>query len=177
MKEDLRETIALVLVAASMVFVGFQIQQSNVQARAAAYQELGIAVSEYHQNISPLEEALELEALQGELILAWTMDDWSVYSRLRIASLRLAETLHSQVDQGLLPAEAVEELGYGVVVAGWLRSPAQVCLWSNMASWVSPPLRRRVEELPPAERAECPTGSTPDFASLDRNTTPRPTAN
>ena len=176
MKQDLRETIGLVLVAASMVFVGFQIQQSNVQARAAAYQQLGIAVSEYHQNISPLEEALELEAGSDELLRAWTLDDWSAYSRLRLSSLRLAETLQTQVEQGLLPPGAVEALGYGGIIGDWLRVPAQVCLWPQMASWVSVSVRSRVEALPQADRAECPIGSVPDPRSLDRSATPRPPA-
>jgi hypothetical protein len=103
MKQDLRETIGLVLVAGSMVFVGFQIRWSNVQARAAAYQELGIAVSEYHQNISPLEDALELEAHQNARIRTWTLDDWTAYSRLRLASLRLAETFSPRSSRGCSP--------------------------------------------------------------------------
>ena len=176
MREELRETIGLVLVAASMVFVGFQIRQSNVQARAAAYQELGIAVSEYHQNISQLEEALELEARQTELIREWTRDDWSTYERLRMASLRLAETLHSQVEEGLLPAEAVEKLGYGPVLAQWLRLPAQVCLWSAMSPYVSATVRSRIEALPQDERADCPIGTGPYGTPLDRTMTPRPTS-
>jgi hypothetical protein len=38
-------------VVASLVFVGLQIRQSNVQARAAAYQAIGIATSQYHANV------------------------------------------------------------------------------------------------------------------------------
>ena len=174
MKEDLRETLGLLLVAASMVFVGFQIQQSNVQARAAAYQALGIAVSEYHQNMSPLEIALELESLQVELLHEWTMDDWSIYDRARMSSLRLAETLHSQVNQGLLPEGAIEELGYGPVLAEWLKGPAQVCLWPATSPYVSASVRSRIEALSVGERAECPIGDGPVWTSLDRATTPRP---
>jgi hypothetical protein len=174
MREDIRETVGLVLVAASMIFVGFQIRQSNVQARAAAYQALGIAVSEYHQNVSQLELALEAEAGTPELLRAWSVDDWMVFQANRIASLRLAETLHAQVEQGLLPAEAVERLGYGPVLAEWLRSPAQACIWPLLASYVSGAVRDRVEQLPPAERSECPIDDDPFSRGVDRTMVPRP---
>ena len=46
----IRETLAALGVIASMVFVGLEIRQSNVQARAAAYQAIGIASAEAHDN-------------------------------------------------------------------------------------------------------------------------------
>ena len=44
-----RESLAALGVIASMVFVGLQIRQSNIQARAAAFQEIGIATAEAHR--------------------------------------------------------------------------------------------------------------------------------
>jgi len=42
------ETLAAIGVIVSMLFVGMQIRLSNIQARAAAYQAIGIATSEFH---------------------------------------------------------------------------------------------------------------------------------
>ena len=44
-----RETLGMLGVIASMIFVGFEIRQSNVQARAAAYQAIGVATAEFHR--------------------------------------------------------------------------------------------------------------------------------
>ena len=41
----LSEMLAAVGVIGSLVFVGQEIRQSNIQARAAAYQEIGIATA------------------------------------------------------------------------------------------------------------------------------------
>lgn len=173
MRKDARETIGLVLVAASMGFVGWQIHQSNVQARAAAYQALGIAVAEYHQNVTPLQEQLYLEAPRVDLIEQWTADDWAVFNRSRTASLRIAETLYIQVEQALLPEDAVESLGYGPVIRRWLASPTHVCLWPIQVLNVSPSLRTEIEAIPDSLRAECPIDLATMLAEVDRNATPR----
>ena len=50
----IRETLAALGVIASMVFVGMEIRTSNVQARAAAYQAIGIATAEWHDRFDGL---------------------------------------------------------------------------------------------------------------------------
>src|SRR5262249_45191922 len=46
----IRQSIGAAGVIASLAFVGMQIRQSNIQARAAAYQTIGIATSEFHRS-------------------------------------------------------------------------------------------------------------------------------
>lgn len=43
---DVGEAVALLGVIASLVFVGLELRETRIAARAAAYQELGIAVAE-----------------------------------------------------------------------------------------------------------------------------------
>jgi hypothetical protein len=47
LSKSLRETLAVVGVIGSMAFVGMQIRESNIQARAAAYSAIGIATSDF----------------------------------------------------------------------------------------------------------------------------------
>jgi hypothetical protein len=47
-----RETLAALGVIAWMVFVGLELRQSNVQARAASYQAIGIATAELHRRFA-----------------------------------------------------------------------------------------------------------------------------
>ncbi len=42
---DVGEAVALLGVIASLVFVGLEIRENRIAARAAAYRELGIAVA------------------------------------------------------------------------------------------------------------------------------------
>ncbi len=48
--ESKREMVAAVGVIVGLVFVGLQVRQSNVQAKAAAYQAIGIQTSQYFLN-------------------------------------------------------------------------------------------------------------------------------
>lgn len=93
----IRQSVAAAGVIASLAFVGLQIRQSNIQARAAAYQAIGIATS----------------------------GDWERWERLLSADLRMLETVLLQVDQGLLPQNAITRLGYnwGPILSNWLRVP------------------------------------------------------
>jgi len=43
LSKTVRETLAVVGVIGSMAFVGMQIRESNIQARASAYAAIGIA--------------------------------------------------------------------------------------------------------------------------------------
>ena len=50
-EKTIGEIRAALGVIGSMVFVVIQIRASNVQARAAAYQAIGIATSEFHRSL------------------------------------------------------------------------------------------------------------------------------
>ncbi len=127
--EAKREALAAVGVIVSMVFVGLQIRQSNVQARAAAYQAIGIATAEYWQNRSARVNRLHTEANYPEALARWTLSDWEMYSSDMNYGLHLLETVLLQVEQDLLDAEAMESLGYSLDDHRAMATPGFVCLW------------------------------------------------
>jgi len=143
------ETLAALGVMASMVFVGLQIQQSNVQARAAAYQAIGIATSEWHQYIDERLDRLLTEAQYAEAVERWTLGDWEGYSRATTADLRMFETIYLQTEQGLLRSDAIDRLGYD-----WgpmLAEPAFACVWPKLSLGVGESARRAIEAMTPVE--------------------------
>jgi hypothetical protein len=67
-RRALRETLAVVGVIGSMAFVGMQIRQSNLQARAAAYHAIGIATSEFHRSFDARLNRLMTESSYPEAV-------------------------------------------------------------------------------------------------------------
>ena len=150
----LRETLAALGVIASMAFVGLQIRDSNVQARAAAYQAIGIATSEFHRSFDSRMNRLTTEAAYPEAVQKWSLADWETVRRMWLADLRMLETILLQVDQGLLPPDAMSRLGYnwGAV----LKDPDIACLWPELETRVGSGVRQYIEDsTPEADRAVC----------------------
>ncbi len=122
--KDLRETAGLLLVVASLVFVGWEIRQNTLVAQAAAYQEIGFTTMEGWR-IRSLDRAYaELTVLANDSS-RWDEIDEAGWLQLRwsaLGSMRGWETVYSQVQAGLLPQEAMARFGYDV-------SPAEY--WPN----------------------------------------------
>ena len=112
----IRETLAALGVIASMVFVGLEIKQSNVQARAAAFQEIGLATSDAWRTMAFDREANGLMLMAFDSSRWGEMDetDWQQMSSLLTSVMRLWETLYLQVEEGLLPEDAMQRLGYAI---------------------------------------------------------------
>lgn len=150
----LREALAILGVILSLAFVGWQIRESNRQARAAAYQAIGIATSEFHRSFDAHLNRLETESDYAEAVKRWTLADWEAFERITIADLRMLETVLLEVDQGQLPADAVKRLGYNWGPA--LANPAFACAWPDLKPGVGESLRRYIEETtPPDKRYTC----------------------
>ena len=151
----IRETLAALGVIASMVFVGLQIRASNVQARAAAYQAIGISTSEFHRGFDARMNRLVTESDYFEAVRRWTLEDWETFSRLTKADLRMLETVALQVEQGLLPSDATDRLGYN-----WgaeLARPGFACLWPELGQPLSRLVRDLIERSTPvSDRTTCP---------------------
>jgi hypothetical protein len=151
----LRETLAAIGVIGSMAFVGMQIRESNVQARAAAYQAIGIATSEFHRSFDSHMNRLQTESTYPEAVQRWSLADWETDQRIWLADLRMLETILLQVDQGLLPPDAMSRLGYN-----WgevLKDPDAACLWPELRTRVGVSVRRYIEDSTPAvDRVACP---------------------
>ena len=150
----IRETLAALGVIASMVFVGLEIRASNTQARAAAYQAIGIATSEFHRDFDDELNRLYSEAAYAEGVERWSVSDWDRFHRSITADLRMFETILLQVEQRLLPADAMERLGYN-----WgpiLSTPAIACLWPSLSQGVGESVRGLIEAgTPVGDRFDC----------------------
>jgi len=154
LSKTVRETLAVVGVIGSMAFVGMQIRESNIQARASAYAAIGIATSEFHRSFDARLNRLVSESDYPEAVQKWTLADWESVQRIYTADLRMFETILLQVEQGLLPADAMVRLGYnwGAV----LTSPGMACLWPELQAQVGPSVRKAIEDsTPKADRFVC----------------------
>ena len=161
--EKLRNTVELVGILgllASLIFVGLELRASNVQARAAAFQAIGIATSEFHQSMDDRLNLLYEQAFDPEAIQNWSYTDWLAFDRRMRADVRLFETTYLQVDQGLLPEAAINNLGFRIFGDGILAIPGVACLWPRLsqgAGAVGAKARAWIENgTPEAERANCP---------------------
>ena len=150
----IQQSVAAAGVIASLAFVGMQIRESNIQARAAAYQTIGIATSEFHRSFSPRMNRLMTESAYPEAVEHWSLEDWETVERILTADLRMLETIQLQVEQGLLAPDATERLGYN-----WgpiLSNPGFACLWPDLRTHVGQGVRKFIEDsTPPEKRAAC----------------------
>ena len=148
--KTIRESFTALGVIASMIFVGLEIRQSNVQARAAAYQAIGIATAAAFDN------AAHVRQFSGNSKGAAAMDspDWRHWTLKLTTFARLGETVLLQVEQGLLPSDAMERLGY----SGWqgiFDEPTESCVWPLIRPGVSASFREYVEEGKDPNAIDC----------------------
>jgi len=171
---SIRQTSAVLGVIGSLAFVGFQVHESNRQARAAAYQAIGIATSEFHRSFDARMNRLLTESEYPEAVRRWSLADWESLWRMVTADLRMLETVLLQVDQGQLPADAVSRLGYN-----WgpiLSNPAYACLWPELRTQVGASVQTYIEDTsPPDKRATCEVNlqALRDATVLGKNTAKR----
>jgi hypothetical protein len=132
----------------SLLFVGMQIRESNIQARAGAYREIGISTAEFHRGFSARMNRVVTESEYPEAVKRWTLEDWETMERIETADLRMLEMIQLQVEQGLLPPDAVARLGYN-----WgpiLNNPAMACIWQELRTQVSASVLKLIEDSTPA---------------------------
>ncbi len=154
----LRETLAALGVIASMVFVGTEIRQNTLQARAAAYQEIGHQAAEWYRSRLDNERLrnLEIDArYRRENLSSWTASDWMMMSYHHLDGLRLWQTLELQIEQGVLPPTAIDALGYGMTAAAYWADAAWVCFWPGFRQGVSASLRAKIEAAKPEAVFDC----------------------
>lgn len=147
-------TFAVLGVMASLAFVGIQIHESNRQARAAAYQAVGVATSEFHRWFDARMNRLATESEYPEALQRWSLADWEAWERMVTADMRMFETVLLQVDQGQLPPDAITRLGYN-----WgpiLSIPGYACIWPDLQTRVGASVRKYIEDTSPSDkRAPC----------------------
>ncbi len=154
------ELVGIFGIIVSLIFVGIELRNSNVQARAAAFQTIGIATSEFHQTMDDRLNLLYEQAFDVKAIKAWSYSDWLAVDRRLRADLRLFETALLQVEQGLLGEETIVNLGFAAFAENFLGIPVVACLWPRLSEGpgrVGPQVRAWIENGSPlAERASCP---------------------
>ncbi len=155
----IRETVGFGAVVAGLVFVGLEIQQNNKLAQAAAYQAIGIAAAEVHDNFA--HDRQFVVSTVGKEAAAMDAIDWLQWSRKVTVFARLGEMVLSQVDQGLLPEDAMEQFGF----SGWgdlfqplapnHGGPKFACVWPLIRREVSESFRVFVEEGQDMNAIDC----------------------
>ena len=154
------ELVGIFGILVSLIFVGIELRNSNLHARAAAFQAIGIATAEFHQTMDDRINLLFEQAFDAEALKDWSYSDWLATDRRLRADLRLFETALLQVDQGLLPKEAIANLGFSAFGNGWLSIPGAACLWPRLSQGpgkVGPRVREWIEDgTPPEDRVTCP---------------------
>lgn len=135
---EVGEAVALLGVIASLVFVGLELRENRIAARAAAYQELGIAVAENWMARVGSREINDLVLLASTADSAtWasvTESDLYLLRSYVVANVRLYETVYLQVEQNLLESDALERLGWHLL----LNSRLLVRMWPQVRPAVTP---------------------------------------
>ena len=127
--KSIAEAIGVLALVLSLVFVGLEIRQNNSIARAAAYQSIGITTAEMWMNIAFEEDAARAAWLTP--IDSLDAMGWVIQNGVWTAWTRMTETLLLQVEQGLLPQDALDRLGYGSFNQV-LNDPQFACLWPGI---------------------------------------------
>ncbi|MGD8496323.1 MAG: hypothetical protein PVF05_09055 [Gemmatimonadales bacterium] len=134
--DSIRETVGFLGVIASLLFVGLQIRQTNVIARAQTRQELTDQYREYWMALAldPELEEVRSPALAGDDTRA---------SILQWVRLRLLENVYLQFREGVIDETVL--LGYGWSGDPEFQSPEFVAWWQPRRGRFRPDFVREFE--------------------------------
>ena len=136
--------------------VAYEIRQNTVQAQAAAYQELGVAVQGWFLALDDRDNRLFTEANYPEALKRWELSDWETYTTLQTAALRWVETFMLQVDEGLLDADAMTKWGFSFEDHPALETVGFICIWPELSNFVGAKLRVEIDKGLGDFGPECP---------------------
>ena len=146
---EIGEAVALIGVVASLVFVGLELRENRIAARASAYQELGVAVaSDWMARASDRElNDLVRVAASGDPGSWAGLSESDIYllRSYTLSSIRLFETAYLQVEQNLLDEDAMERLGW----KNFLESTFFKRMWPEVRPMVSPAFTQYLEAQRP----------------------------
>lgn len=158
-RKDVLEIVGIIAVVFSLAFVGYEIRQNTIASRAAAYQAVGIAGAVAIDSWTHDEQIWRLQIIKPDDMNA---ADWVRLAMKMKVFARLGETVHLQVEQGLLPLDAMERLGY----RGWadfLKYPKTACIWPLIRPEVGTSFREFVEANRGFEEIECSSFDIPSW--------------
>jgi hypothetical protein len=151
-----RDTLGAVGVVASLVFVGFEIRANTTQARAAAYQEIGIATAGLHLNLDEWAVRLAVEQQHAARVASWSPEDWHRMFRTWLGTFRIWETLQRQVALGVLDGDAIDAMGFSNTANIAWGSVAFRCFWPAFRQNTSAELIEIMEAAAPPDLPACP---------------------
>ena len=145
LKASIIEVVGFIGVVGSLVFVGLQIRQNTIAARASAYQQMGAAVSDIWLGTAqdPSRAVLTIRFFEDKNA-KFTPAEEAVLINQTIGAFRQLETTWRQVKLGLLDAEVLEAFGWNAEGS----SAASINtrrLWPRIAPHMSPDFRTYVE--------------------------------
>jgi len=145
----LGEVVAVLGIVLSLIFVGFELRQSTIAARSAAFQEIGIATAqgwlERSLNRELSDTMLKANSAPGAYYDLSDSDRALVRAWL-LSYIRLSETIYLQIEQGLLAEGAFDTLGYG---DGTFGNIVMEAAWPNMRPLITSGFAEYVEQRYP----------------------------
>jgi hypothetical protein len=142
---SIKEVVGFIGVVGSLVFVGVQIRQNTIAARASAYQQMGASVADIWLNTAqdPNRAVLTMKFFDDESA-RFTPAEEAVLVNQTIGAFRQLETTWRQVKLGLLDPEVLEAFGWNG--EGSSASSMHVRqLWPRIAPHMSPDFRTYLE--------------------------------
>lgn len=142
---SISQLVGAAAVVASLIYVALQLRLSNALARAEAYRVVSLRVSEMTGEWAKDEDFIPV--VRTTLFERTAqMDDLSPDQRTKLvlyysSSLRIYETIHRQVEAGVLDEDAYDMLG-GVM----FRAPVFSDVWQSLGAAYSPDFARLIEK-------------------------------
>jgi len=145
-KVSIKELVGFTGVVASLIFVGWEVNQNTVAARAAAYQVLGGTVADFWEETSrnPEQAVLLLRFFDEEDAVFTETEEAIIITRM-VSNLRRFETIWRQVDIGLLEPAVLQHLGNSAT-NGPAFAANQARYWPRVAPMMNPDFRAYIED-------------------------------
>jgi hypothetical protein len=132
------EILGALAVFASLMYLAAQIRGQRKQARASAFQEIGIATaagwSVLAQN-RELSDAVWAAVARKDGYLDLSESDKGIIRAQLLSWIRLGESLYLQTQQEILDEEAMDKLGYGAVT---FKNPLVEDAWPDLRQLITP---------------------------------------
>ena len=132
------EILGALAVFVSLMYLAAQIRGQNKQAKASAFQEIGIATaagwSVLAQN-RELSDAVWTAVARNDGYLDQSESDKGIIRAQLLSWIRLGESLYLQTQQELLDEEAMDKLGYGAVT---FKNPLVEDAWPDLRQLITP---------------------------------------
>ena len=148
---QIAEIVGIAALVASLIFVGLEIRQNTIAARASTYLAYGEHISNQFQATAHDESLAALTVVDESEWDQLTKADRARLVYMWIGVFRNYETILLQVEEGLLDEDAMERLGWGSA----FNPTYQVkLLWPEISQWISPRVRAHIESNYPSLKGE-----------------------